>query len=131
MSSKVKLVADRCWELDKIRVADVKNTSDLTNALKIIHYNDEYLFRCERPEDKMSLLVTVKRVTDELLESSKQNDADAKLSVNGKHTVHMQRYQTEFTLIIHVSSQNHCYKWFVSRKFCKAYIRLDTDLFLL
>ncbi|KAI9289396.1 Cullin repeat-like-containing domain protein [Umbelopsis sp. AD052] len=87
MSSKVKLVADRCWELDKIRVADVKNTSDLTNALKIIHYNDEYLFRCERPEDKMSLLVTVKRVTDELLESSKQNDADAKLSVNGKHTM--------------------------------------------
>ncbi|KAI8583223.1 hypothetical protein K450DRAFT_224806 [Umbelopsis ramanniana AG] len=82
MSSKVKLVADRCWELDKILVADVKNTSDLTNALKIVHYNDEYLFRCERPEDKMSLLVTIKRVTDELLESSKQNDADAKLSVN-------------------------------------------------
>lgn len=84
MSSKVKLVADRCWQLDKIRVIDVKNTADLTNAFKIVHYNDEYLFRCERPEDKMSLLVTIKRVTDELMESSKQNDADAKLSVNGK-----------------------------------------------
>ncbi|CAO3675871.1 unnamed protein product [Umbelopsis ramanniana] len=82
MSSKVKLVADRCWQLDKIRVIDVKNTADLTNAIKIVNYNDEYLFRCERPEDKMSLLVTVKRVTDELMESSKQNDTDAKLSVN-------------------------------------------------
>jgi exocyst complex component 8 len=100
MSSKVKLVADRCWQLDKILVADVKNTPDLTNALKIVHYNDEYLFRCERPEDKMSLLVTVKRVTDELMESSKQNDADAKLSVNGKDIVPMQGKEVEFLLIM-------------------------------
>jgi hypothetical protein len=83
MSSKVKLVADRCWQLDKILLVDVKNSPDLTNAIKIVYYNETYIFRCERPEDKTSLLVTIKRVTDELLENSKQNDVDAQLPGNG------------------------------------------------
>src|ERR1700761_6764509 len=73
MSSKMKLVADRCWALNDVRGVDVKNSSDLTNAVKVIYFQDVYYFRCERPEDKAGLLATLKRITDELMENTEQN----------------------------------------------------------
>lgn len=76
MSYKVKLVADRCWPLGEIKVQDVKNTSEVLNTIKVVHFQEVFFFRCERPEDKGSILIAVQRAIDELLDNTKQNEAE-------------------------------------------------------
>ncbi|KAJ2964577.1 hypothetical protein NQZ79_g555 [Umbelopsis isabellina] len=82
MSYKVKLVADRCWPLGEIKVQDVKNNAEVLNTIKVVHFQEVYFFRCERPEDKNSILIAIQRATDELLDHTKQNEAEANRGVN-------------------------------------------------
>ncbi|KAI8352539.1 Cullin repeat-like-containing domain protein [Blakeslea trispora] len=60
-----KLVADKCWSLDDLSITDIKDSSDLTNALRVVVYPDTFIYRSERVEDKMGLLHAYRRLVDD------------------------------------------------------------------
>ncbi|SPO28826.1 related to EXO84 - exocyst protein essential for secretion [Ustilago trichophora] len=66
MSSKVRLVAERCFSLAEIVVIDLKDGGDLTNAIKIKRARESYVYRTDRAEDKRALLNAFRRVAEEL-----------------------------------------------------------------
>ncbi|EST09068.1 Cullin repeat-like-containing domain protein [Kalmanozyma brasiliensis GHG001] len=66
MSSKVRLVAERCFSLAEIVVIDLKDGGDLTNALKIKRARETYVYRTDRAQDKRALLNAFRRVAEEL-----------------------------------------------------------------
>ncbi len=66
MSSKVRLVAERCFSLAEIVVIDLKDGGDLTNAIKIKRARESYVYRTDRAEDKRGLLNAFRRVAEEL-----------------------------------------------------------------
>jgi hypothetical protein len=82
MSYKVKLVADRCWPLGEIQVQDIKNTPEVLNTIKVVHFQEVYFFRCERLEDKNAMLIAIQRATAELMDNTKQNEAEASRGVS-------------------------------------------------
>ncbi|KAI3475495.1 hypothetical protein L1887_63119 [Cichorium endivia] len=75
MSSKVRLVAERCFSLAEIVVIDLKDGGDLTNAIKIKRARESYVYRTDRAEDKRALLNAFRRVAEELAKK-RRNDAD-------------------------------------------------------
>ncbi|KAN0061879.1 exocyst complex component exo84 [Thecaphora frezii] len=78
MSSKVRLVAERCFSLAEIVVIDLKDGGDLTNAIKVRRGKETYVYRSDRSEDKKALLNAFKRVAEELAtKRRKENSADA------------------------------------------------------
>ncbi|CDR98683.1 hypothetical protein, partial [Sporisorium scitamineum] len=66
MSSKVRLVAERCFSLAEIVVIDLKDGGDLTNAIKIKRARETHVYRADRAEDKRALLNAFRRVAEEL-----------------------------------------------------------------
>lgn len=66
MSSKVRLVAERCFSLAEIVVIDLKDGGDLTNAIKIKRARETHVYRTDRAEDKRALLNAFRRVAEEL-----------------------------------------------------------------
>ncbi|CCF50664.1 hypothetical protein NDA11_005482 [Ustilago hordei] len=66
MSSKVRLVAERCFSLAEILVIDLKDGGDLTNAIKIKRGRQSFVYRTDRGEDKRALLNAFRRVAEEL-----------------------------------------------------------------
>lgn len=66
MSSKVRLVAERCFSLAEIVVIDLKDGGDLTNAIKIKRGRESFVYRTDRSEDKRALLNAFRRVAEEL-----------------------------------------------------------------
>lgn len=66
MSSKVRLVAERCFSLAEIVVIDLKDGGDLTNAIKIKRARESFVYRTDRAEDKRALLNAFRRVAEEL-----------------------------------------------------------------
>ncbi|GAA5808941.1 hypothetical protein MFLAVUS_002341 [Mucor flavus] len=60
-----KLIADYCWNIQDITIVDVRDTQDLTNALRIVVYPDTFIYRSERVEDKMGLLNAYRRLIEE------------------------------------------------------------------
>ncbi|KAH9817504.1 Cullin repeat-like-containing domain protein [Melampsora americana] len=65
-SSKVKLVADKCFNLGEISVTDLKDGGDLDNAVKITRSRETVLFKTDRSEDKRALLSSFKKGAEEL-----------------------------------------------------------------
>ncbi|EGG05981.1 uncharacterized protein MELLADRAFT_77926 [Melampsora larici-populina 98AG31] len=65
-SSKVKLVADKCFNLGEISVTDLKDGGDLDNAVKITRARETALFKTDRSEDKRALLSSFKKGAEEL-----------------------------------------------------------------
>lgn len=78
MSSKVRLVAERCFSLAEIVVIDLKDGGDLTNAIKIKRSKETYVYRTDRAEDKKALLNAFRRVAEELANKRrKESNAEA------------------------------------------------------
>ncbi|PWN52446.1 hypothetical protein IE53DRAFT_367213 [Violaceomyces palustris] len=78
MSSKVRLVAERCFSLGEIVVIDLKDGGDLTNAVKIKRGKETFVYRTDRTEDKRALLNAFRRVAEELANKRrKESNAEA------------------------------------------------------
>ncbi|ORY93831.1 Cullin repeat-like-containing domain protein [Syncephalastrum racemosum] len=72
-ASRYKLVADYCWSLQEISIVDVKDSPGLNNAIKVAMYPYTFLYRAERPEDKLAFVHAYKRAMDE--NDDRQQDA--------------------------------------------------------
>ena len=66
------MVAERCWVLADLVVVDVKDSGDLTNALKIRRGKEVCVYRTNRPEDKKALLAAFRQVSQELGEKKRK-----------------------------------------------------------
>ncbi|KAI7873073.1 Cullin repeat-like-containing domain protein [Mucor mucedo] len=60
-----KLVAEHCWNIQDLTIVDIKDSADLTNALRLVVYPETFIYRSERIEDKMGLLNAYRRLIDE------------------------------------------------------------------
>ena len=67
-----RMVAERCWVLADLVVVDVKDSGDLTNALKIRRGKEVCVYRTNRPEDKKALLAAFRQVSQELGEKKRK-----------------------------------------------------------
>ena len=67
-----RMVAERCWVLADLVVVDVKDSGDLTNALKIKRNKEVCIYRTSRPEDKKALLGAFRQVSQELSEKKRK-----------------------------------------------------------
>ena len=84
MSSKVRLVADRCFSLAEIVVIDLKDGGDLTNAIKIKRARESYVYRTDRAEDKRALLNAFRRVAEELAKK-RRNESEYGAAASQAH----------------------------------------------
>lgn len=66
MSTKVRLVAERCFNLSEIVVVDLKDGGDLTNAIKIRRGKENFVYRSDRLDQKKALLGAFRKVAEEL-----------------------------------------------------------------
>ena len=57
-----RMVAERCWVLTDLVVVDLKDSGDLTNALKIKRGKEVCVYRGSRPEDKKALLAAFRHL---------------------------------------------------------------------
>ncbi|KAJ3075450.1 exocyst complex component exo84 [Podochytrium sp. JEL0797] len=73
LNGKSKVVVEKCLRLVEMAVIDMKDSSDITNAFKIMSHPDVYMFRTETWEEKRSLLALIKRVTDEIIGQKKKD----------------------------------------------------------
>lgn len=72
-----RMVAERCWVLTDLVVVDLKDSGDLTNALKIKRGKEVCVYRGSKPEDKKALLAAFRQVSQELAERRrKENEAE-------------------------------------------------------
>ncbi|SNX86315.1 related to EXO84 - exocyst protein essential for secretion [Melanopsichium pennsylvanicum] len=76
MSSKVRLVAERCFSLAEIVVIDLKDGGDLTNAIKIKRASETHVYRTDRTQDKRALLNAFRRVAEELAKK-RRNESES------------------------------------------------------
>ncbi|WVF65465.1 hypothetical protein IAT40_000193 [Kwoniella sp. CBS 6097] len=67
-----RMVAERCWVLADLVVVDVKDSGDLTNALKIRRGKEVCVYRTSKPEDKKALLGAFRQVSHELGEKKRK-----------------------------------------------------------
>ncbi|ORY33088.1 hypothetical protein BCR39DRAFT_521150 [Naematelia encephala] len=67
-----RMVAERCWVLADLVVVDVKDSGDLTNALKIRRGKETCVYRTSKAEDKKGLLAAFRRVSQELGEKKRK-----------------------------------------------------------
>ncbi|BEJ15783.1 hypothetical protein CspHIS471_0503880 [Cutaneotrichosporon sp. HIS471] len=72
-----RMVADRCWVLADLQITDVKDTGDLTNALKVKRGKDIFVFRCAKASEKKALLAALRQVSQDLLDKRrKESEAE-------------------------------------------------------
>ncbi|CDZ97932.1 Exocyst complex subunit [Phaffia rhodozyma] len=74
-SREGRLVAERCWVLAEVTVVDVKDSGNLTNAIKIRRGKETLIFRTDQTEEKRSLLVSFRQVA-ETLASKKRKEIE-------------------------------------------------------
>ncbi|RSH95179.1 exocyst complex component exo84 [Saitozyma podzolica] len=67
-----RMVAERCWVLADLVVIDVKDSGDLTNALKIRRGKEVCVYRTSKAEDKKALLAAFRQVSQELSEKKRK-----------------------------------------------------------
>ncbi|KZT54134.1 hypothetical protein CALCODRAFT_485813 [Calocera cornea HHB12733] len=70
-----RLVADRCWGLSEILVLDVKDTADITNAVKIKRGKETVVYRSDKPSEKRALLAAFRQVAEDL-QSKKRRERE-------------------------------------------------------
>ncbi|KAF9365084.1 exocyst complex component exo84 [Mortierella sp. NVP85] len=78
-NSKYKLLGDRCWSLTDITIEDMKDTSDIRNAIKITHGNEVFVYKTEKGQEKQTMLVNAKRTTDEMLARSNESRSKGRI----------------------------------------------------
>ncbi|CAG8688693.1 6445_t:CDS:2, partial [Cetraspora pellucida] len=84
-TTKIRLVADRCWSLDDISLIDMKDTDGCMNFIKILkHPTDQFIFQGSTPEEKKNLINMTKRATDEMLSAKAAKHAD--LVINAQNS---------------------------------------------
>lgn len=72
-----RMVADRCWVLGDLVVVDLKDSGDLTNAVKVKRGKEVCVFRAAKAEDKKQLLQAFRQVSNELAEKRrKESEAE-------------------------------------------------------
>ncbi|KAL1922232.1 uncharacterized protein VTP21DRAFT_9771 [Calcarisporiella thermophila] len=79
-SAKHKLVADQCWGLEDIALVDVKDSSEVVNAFRILvaggrergKVGEEWMYQATRPEEKAGLMVMIKRATEDLIKKNRK-----------------------------------------------------------
>ncbi|KAJ3218340.1 exocyst complex component exo84 [Dinochytrium kinnereticum] len=68
MSGKAKMVVEKCLRFSDCAVIDIKdspvNSSDTSNAFKVMCHPDVFLYRSEEAEDKRQLLLGVRQIND-------------------------------------------------------------------
>ncbi|KAL7421281.1 exocyst complex component exo84 [Cryptotrichosporon argae] len=69
-----RMVAENCWVLADLVVIDVKDSGDLTNALKIKRGKEVCVYRTAKPEDKKALLGAFRQVSQELSEKKRKDN---------------------------------------------------------
>ncbi|KAM0754770.1 hypothetical protein T439DRAFT_284794, partial [Meredithblackwellia eburnea MCA 4105] len=93
VGGKVRLVAERCFNLSEIVVVDLKDGGDLTNAVKIKRGKETIIFRTDKGEDKKVLLMAFKKVAEELMNKKRKemlSEAEArKGDVGGSSLLHV------------------------------------------
>ncbi|KAI8819537.1 uncharacterized protein EV422DRAFT_533391 [Fimicolochytrium jonesii] len=67
ISGKNKMVLDKCWSLGDVAIIDVKDSTEVSNAFKILRHPDTFIYRSDTLEEKRSFLTAFKRYTDELM----------------------------------------------------------------
>ncbi|CAG8480668.1 2872_t:CDS:10 [Paraglomus occultum] len=87
MSMRVKLVADKCWPLNEITIIDMKDTSEHENIIKILkHPVDTFLYKCGKPEEKMTLISMAKRAAEVMMlvksNGGEQRNSDTMLPID-------------------------------------------------
>ncbi|KAL1407578.1 exocyst complex component exo84 [Vanrija albida] len=76
-SEQGRLVAERCFVLTDLVITDIKDSGDLTSALKIKRGKEVLLYRTPKPEDKKQLLQAFRTVAQDLAEKRrKENEAE-------------------------------------------------------
>ncbi|KAJ9091615.1 hypothetical protein QFC21_007155 [Naganishia friedmannii] len=65
-SSKGQLVAEKCFTLSEISVADIKDSGDLTNSIKVKRGKKTHVYRTNHPEDKGALWMAFRQVDEEM-----------------------------------------------------------------
>ncbi|KAI9327477.1 hypothetical protein BDR26DRAFT_842971 [Obelidium mucronatum] len=76
LNGKTKMVIEKCFRLIEMAIIDMKDSTDITNAFKIMSHPDVYMYRTETWEEKRSLLAVIKRVSDDII-GQKKKDRDA------------------------------------------------------
>ncbi|RKP02485.1 hypothetical protein CXG81DRAFT_24858 [Caulochytrium protostelioides] len=66
-----RMVLDKAWKLRDIAIVDVKNADDVVNAFKIMKYPDVFIYGCDHLDDKRTLLITTKRLADDVMAQRK------------------------------------------------------------
>ncbi|TXT09072.1 hypothetical protein VHUM_02546 [Vanrija humicola] len=76
-SEQGRLVAERCFVLTDLVITDIKDSGDLTNALKIKRGKEVLLYRTTKAQDKKQLLQAFRSVAQELAEKRrKESEAE-------------------------------------------------------
>ncbi|CAG8730145.1 18035_t:CDS:2, partial [Racocetra fulgida] len=76
-TTKIRLVADRCWSLDDISLIDVKDADGFMNFIKILkHPTDQFIFQSSTAEEKKNLINMTKRATDEMMSAKAARHAE-------------------------------------------------------
>ncbi|CAG8773769.1 4009_t:CDS:10, partial [Gigaspora rosea] len=77
-TTKIKLVADRCWSLDDVSLIDMKDTDGSKNLIKVLkHPTDQFIFQSSNAEEKKNLMNMTKRATDEMMSAKAVRHADS------------------------------------------------------
>lgn len=72
-----RMVAERCWVLADLVVVDLKDTGDLTNALKVKRGKEVFVYRATKAEDKKALLSAFRQVSQDLADKRrKESEAE-------------------------------------------------------
>ncbi|KAJ3162605.1 exocyst complex component exo84 [Geranomyces variabilis] len=67
ISGKSRMVLDKCWSVGDVAIIDVKDSTEVSNAFKVLRHPDTFIYRSETLEEKRTFLTTFKRYTDELM----------------------------------------------------------------
>ncbi|MBW0489123.1 hypothetical protein O181_028838 [Austropuccinia psidii MF-1] len=65
-SNKVKLIAERCFNLPQISIIDLTDAPNLNNAIQIKSSGEKVILRTESNQEKRNLLNSFRKVTQEL-----------------------------------------------------------------
>lgn len=72
-----RMVAERCWVLADLVVVDLKDSGDLTNALKVKRGKEVFVYRAVKAEDKKALLSAFRQVSQDLADKRrKESEAE-------------------------------------------------------
>ncbi|RKP35765.1 hypothetical protein BJ085DRAFT_17977 [Dimargaris cristalligena] len=78
-NSKTVLVADQCWTLTDITLVDLKDTRDLSHAIKIVYKAESYIFYCVSADTKRDIVAMVKRAVGSFIDSASHNPSQSNI----------------------------------------------------